>query len=239
MQISFEKPAKSQPLPERIDTGKATISKPELIEAFIDLQDKKDRGLLNVAEQKRLGRLKKYGDNAPAQNKIIAKPTNRPTLHVDIKSLNKAPQNLNRDKAQKIIDLINDGQTFIKACEIESIRPKAFLEFIEENTNLDLKQKYFNARVLLAEWYIEKRERLEQDLLSNKIDSATYSTLANDYKYLAGKLAPLAYGDKITLDAQINKAHTLEVINGDKIKELNSLINSNIIDCDYQIENKS
>ena len=85
----------------------------------------------------------------------------------------------------------------------------------------------------MAEWYLERRESLEKDLRANKIDSSTYSTLANDYKYLAGKLAPLAYGDKIQLDAQIVKADLTESINADKIKQLNSLLNANIIDCEY------
>ena len=73
----------------------------------------------------------------------------------------------------------------------------------------------------MAEYYLSRREYLEEDLRNNKIDSSTYSTLANDYKYLAGKLAPLAYGDKIQLDAQINKTQTYELINSDKVKQLN------------------
>ena len=121
----------------------------------------------------------------------------------------------------------------IKACEITSIRPKDFLCFIDKIENKDLKNLYYNARVTLAEWYLEKRERLENDLKSGRIDCSTYSTLANDYKYLAGKLAPLAYGDKIQLDAQIVKADLTESINADKIKQLNSLLNANIIDCEY------
>ena len=239
MQISFEKPAESQPLPERIDTGKATLTKPELIKAYKELESKKEnKEQMTVAEQLRFGRLKKYGDNCQGQNKVIKAP-NKTTLHLDIAKLNKAPQEITREKAEQIIDCINDGLTMIQACEKNTTRPKQFLSFIDKPENQDIKQAYYNSRILLAEWYLEKRERLEKDLRTNQIDSATYSTLANDYKYLAGKLAPLAYGDKITLDAQINKAHTLEVINGDKIKELNSLINSNIIDADYRIENKS
>ena len=74
-------------------------------------------------------------------------------------------------------------------------------------------------------------------MLSGRIDSSTYSTLANDYKYLAGKLAPLAYGEKIQLDAQIVKADVTESISSEKIKQLNNLLQSNIIDAEYS-ENK-
>ena len=88
-----------------------------------------------------------------------------------------------------------------------------FLEFLEEDSNLDLKKKYYSARILLAEWYLDRREQLEKELRENKIDSSTYSTLANDYKYLAGKLAPLAYGDKIQLDAYLQKGKKMESMN--------------------------
>ena len=232
MQIEI-KQAESQELPSRIDTGKATITKPELIKAYFELQKRKDKKELNVAEQKRLGRLKKYGDSAPAQNKITGLKPNT-SKSVPLAKLNKNPLNMTREKAEKIIELINNGNTFIQSCKLESIKPKDFLEFLEKDSNLDLKQKYFNARILLAEWYLDRREQLEKELRENKIDSSTYSTLANDYKYLAGKLAPLAYGDKIQLDAQINKTQTYELINSDKVKQLNSLLNPEVIDAEFE-----
>ena len=59
------KQAESQELPSRIDTGKATITKPELIKAYNDFEAAyKENKPLSVAEQLRFGRLKKYGDKA-------------------------------------------------------------------------------------------------------------------------------------------------------------------------------
>lgn len=237
--IDFEKAkkktesAESSESPEVIDTGRAIITNPENIKAFTELQKKKDSGFATVAEQRRLGRLKKYGDEAQGQNKIQHQPQNIPSKYLSIAKLNKSPLTLTTEKAEKIIDLINDGATMIQACTQESIKPKQFLNFLDEQGNETIKSKYYNSRILLAEWYLERRESLEKDLRANKIDSSTYSTLANDYKYLAGKLAPLAYGDKIQLDAQIVKADLTESINADKIKQLNSLLNANIIDCEY------
>lgn len=239
MQISFEKPAESQPLPERIDTGKATLTKPELIKKFLELEPKEKEKTATLKESRQYYRLKKYGDNAQAQNKLTDKPKNNPSRQIDIAKLNQNPHTTTKEDIQKVIDSIYNGNNFIQACNINNVKPKDFFNMVELPDFQEEKSQFYRARCCLAEYYLYKREALEEDLKNNKIDSSTYSTLANDYKYLAGKLAPLAYGDKITLDAQINKAHTLEVINGDKIKELNSLINSNIIDCDYQIENKS
>lgn len=225
-------PAESVQIPQN-------LTKPELIAKFIELSEKEKKHENTTAERLRLHRLKKYGDNASGQNKITGEHTNTPSRHISLEKLNKSPLTINRTQAEKIIDLINDGNTLIKSCELSSIRPKDFLCFIDNTENKDLKNLYYNARVVLAEWYLEKRERLENDLKTGRIDSSTYSTLANDYKYLAGKLAPLAYGDKIQLDAQIVKADISEGINADKIKQLNNLLQSNIIDADFTEESSS
>ena len=209
------------------------LTNPALIAKFKELSEKEKRHENTAAERLRLHRLKKYGDNATGQNKITGEHTNTPSKQISLEKLNKSPLTINRAKAQEIIEHINDGNTMIKACEITSIRPKDFLCFIDEIENKDLKNLYYNARVTLAEWYLEKRERLENDLKSGRIDCSTYSTLANDYKYLAGKLAPLAYGDKIQLDAQIKQQHNVELVSSDKIKELNTLLNNNIIDAEF------
>jgi hypothetical protein len=236
VKIDFSEAKKqAAPLPGRIDTGRATITNPELIAKYIELSEKEKKHQNTTAERLRLHRLKKYGDQATGQNKITGEHTNTPSKQIPLEKINRAPLTINRAQAEKIIDLINDGNTLIKSCEIASIRPKDFLCFIDLVQNKDLKTLYYNARVTLAEWYLEKRERLENDLKSGRIDCSTYSTLANDYKYLAGKLAPLAYGDKIQLDAQIVKADISESISSEKIKQLNNLLQSNIIDADFTI----
>lgn len=231
-QSESAEPAESVQIPEN-------LTNPALIAKYKELSEKEKRHENTAAERLRLHRLKKYGDNATGQNKITGEHTNIPSKQISLEKLNKSPLTINRSKAQEIIEHINDGCTMIKACEITSIRPKDFLCFIDMVENKDLKNLYYNARVTLAEWYLEKRERLENDLKSGRIDCSTYSTLANDYKYLAGKLAPLAYGEKIQLDAQIVKADISESINSEKIKQLNNLLQSNIIDADFTEESNS
>lgn len=228
-----KKQSESEPLPDHIDTGRAVITNPDLIAKYIELSEKEKNRQNTTAERLRLHRLKKYGDQATGQNKITGSHTNIPSKQIPLEKINRAPLTINRTQAEKIIDLINDGYTLIKSCEITSIKPKDFLKFLDCTENKDLRSQYYNARVVLAEWYLEKRERLENDLKTGRIDCSTYSTLANDYKYLAGKLAPLAYGDKIQLDAQILKADISEAVNHDKIKQLNNLLQSNIIDAEY------
>ena len=232
-----ESSRESEPLPDHIDTGRAIITKPELIAKYKELEEKQKRNENTAAERLRYNRLKKYGDKATGQNKITQDPKNKPTQVITLEKANKSPITPTPERLAAVTEDVYNGLNVIEACKNNDIRPKDFFNWIEQPENLEQKKKYFNARICLAEYYIYKRESLEKDLLSGRIDSSTYSTLANDYKYLAGKLAPLAYGEKIQLDAQIVKADITENISGEKIKQLNNLLQSNIIDAEYS-ENK-
>ena len=238
---SAKKQSESAELPSRIDTGKATITKPELIKAYKQAESAVENKQGSIKNKFHLHNLKTQGDNCKNQNKLI-KPENKPSQELTLAKLNKAPLNITPCKANQIIENIYNGDAFIQACKKEDISPKDFIEYLdyesgintitkqpltsdEINAKKELKRRFMNSRVLLAEWYLNRREELEQDLKSGKIDTSTYSVLSSDYKYLAGKLAPLAYGEKIQLDAYIAKDARVEVISPEKIKELNSLLN--------------
>lgn len=236
---NIQKQTESESLPDHIDTGKATITNLALIAKYKELEEKEKTSTGTVKESRQYYRLKKYGDKAPAKNKLLQEPTNRPTQIITLEKANKNPITPTNERLAQVSESVFNGLNVIDACKELDIRPKDFFKWIELPENIEEKQKYFSARCCLAEYYLHRRESLERDLLSGKIDSSTYSTLANDYKYLAGKLAPLAYGDKIQLDAQIIKADISESINADKIKQLNSLLQSNIIDADFTEDSNS
>lgn len=223
----------SDQLPERIDTGKAILTDSALIAKYKELEQKEKASIATVKESRQYYRLKKYGDNANAKNKLLQSPNNRPTKDITLKQANNNPLTPTTERFTQVIEDIFNGMEFITACKNNDIRPKDFYLFIERPENQKEKIKFLNARCCLAEYYLHRRETLENDLLSGRIDTSTYSTLANDYKYLAGKLHPAAYGDKIQLDAHIKQQNTVELINGDKIKELNNLLNDDIIDADF------
>lgn len=228
----------SDQLPERIDTGKAILTDSALIAKYKELEKKK-ADKITVAEKMQLHRLTKYGDKATGKNKLTAKNTNRPSQMITLEKANKNPITPTDEALQQVIESIYNGSDFLTACKENDIRPKDFYKWIDKPENQQCKISFINARCLLAEYYLYRRESLEKDLLSGRIDTSTYSTLANDYKYLAGKLHPAAYGDKIQLDAQIKQQNTVELINGDKIKELNNLLQSNIIDAEFSEDSNS
>lgn len=198
------------------------ITDSELAESFKRLQAKKDKGeSMTVKEQLRLGRLKKYGDNAQEKSKITQKA--KPSKAPDLPSLNNNPTPDTPHKIHQVIDSIYDGLTLIQACNKYNTSPKQFLKELEKTQNLALRTEFLNARIVLAEFYLERREQLESDLKSGKIDPSTYSCLSSDYKYLAGKLAPLAYGDKIKLDCTVTNTDSQP--DSARLEELNKLIN--------------
>lgn len=207
------------------------IKNPKLAKAIDDLQRKKDnKEPMTVREQLRLGRLKKYGDKAQNLSKAVG---NKPSKVPDLPSLNNNPAPDTPHKLHKIIDAIYDGSTLIQACNIYNTSPKQFLKELEKGQNSSLRSEFLLARICLAEYYLERRESLERDLRAGRIDPSTYSCLSSDYKYLAGKLAPLAYGDKIQLDATV--AHVDTAPSQETLKELNKLL-SNTIEADYTVE---
>lgn len=222
---------KKDNLPKTLDTGKTIVTDPRCIKEYIDLCNKKE---LTPTENRRKNRIKKYGDKAYGKHKM-AGFENHPT---EVKSLAEIAEK-SKDSDYNIIPIIEeieDGMNPIEACEKYDIKPRYFYKILEKPENEEYKVRYLNARITLAEYYMYRRERLEKDLLEGKIDTPTYSALSSDYKYLAGKLAPLAYGDKIQFEANVKKSNTFEVINSDKVKELNQLLTSNIIDAEFEEE---
>lgn len=234
----IKKQTESEPLPERIDTGKATITDSALIAKYKELEQKEKTHTGTVKESRQYYRLKKYGDKTSGKNKLVDIP-NKPSRDITLKQANNNPITPTPERFTQVIEDIFNGMEFITACKDNDIKPKDFYLFIERPENEQEKIKFLSARCCLAEYYLHRRETLENDLLSGRIDSSTYSTLANDYKYLAGKLHPQAYGDKIQLDALIKQHKTVEMINGDKIKELNNLLNADIIDVEFTEESNT
>lgn len=130
-----------------------------------------------------------------------------------------------REEIEFVLELMEtEGVPFIQACQQCGKAPARVLRALDKIENIDLQQRYYSARVLLAEWYLNRREILEKQLLNGDIDVATYQALAGDYMKLAAKLAPLAYGDKIAFE--VNNNNVKLSVDSEAIQRLNALINS-------------
>lgn len=155
-----------------------------------------------------------------------------------------------------IIDSVYNGINPIKAIKDSPLTPRQFYNLLDGNIKgqerlftvdelEEIKQKKINfeeikkdftrARGIFAEFCLFKREELESQLLAGEIDCSTYSTLSNDYKYLAGKFAPAIYGDKVSIETTTthNVNHS---INAEQVKSLNALLNKGLEPIDAQFE---
>lgn len=160
------------------------------------------------------------------------------------------------ETVKAIIDSVYNGINPIKAIKDSPLTPRQFYNLLDGNIKgqeklftieelEEIKQKKINfeeikkeftrARAIFAEFCLFKREELESQLLAGEIDCSTYSTLSNDYKYLAGKFAPAIYGDKISIDTTTthNVNHS---INAEQVKSLNALLNKGLEPIDAQFE---
>lgn len=140
-------------------------------------------------------------EQALIKNKNAQNPNTQPNTHNNI-ILNDTPQDpdyIDDSEVGKIYDTLNE-----------------------------LKSEFVRARCIFAEFCLYKREMLENQLLNGEIDSSTYATLANDYKYLAAKFAPSMYGDRISIESTITQK-TTSTPSMDKVQELNLLINNNLL----------
>lgn len=209
------------------ESAPGNIANPRLRAAFAKLEKKEKAGVASVKESRQYHRLKKHGDNITSPASITG---SKPSPAAPLAKLNTMNGTPNATTAQKIVDEINNGLTVIQACEKLNIAPKVFYKILDDPQNLEVKIEFMRARCLLAEYYIDRRERLESDLKAGRIDPSTYTCLSSDYKYLAAKLAPLAYGDKIQLDAIVT--HTNEEPSRARLEELNKLIT----DASYTID---
>lgn len=207
----------------------AKIKDPNLKRAFIQLEEKNKNKTLTVAESRRYQRLKKYGDLVQNKAKITG---NKPSKPINLEELNTIQTKPTTEKLTQVVDLVADGVNVIEACKRINIAPRTFFSEIDKSQNFAVRAEFFRVRCLLAEYYLARREQLEEDLKQGKIDCSVYSALSSDYKYLAGKLAPLAYGEKIQLDIATSQADTTP--SQERLCELNKLLNT--VDVAYTVE---
>ena len=115
------------------------------------------------------------------------------------------------EKARKVMDLMEQGRSMRKSCEILGYAPSNFIRWVDAAP--DLQEQYARARERLldlqAEELEEIGERAAQAVLP--VEVAGLRLLSDNRKWLLSKLAPKKYGDRTTLagDAENPLAVTL------------------------------
>lgn len=208
------------------------ITRPEVIAEYkrIKAIPHKER---TAKEGIRLNNILKHGDKSPNKNKMRQAnnmPRKPKTKTPSLAELNNTPdQNAPINIIAQVTDAIYNGINPIQACINLNIKPRKFYEELEKSQNLSLKNEYYHARECYAEFCLHRRELLELQLLSGEIDSSTYRTLADDYKFLASKFYPKVYGDKINIESNVATTVT-HTVDNERIMQLNQMLSGGLLE---------
>lgn len=220
------------------------ITKPELI-AEIRRIDSLD--IKTAKDKLRRHTIYKYGDNAQPSTVAKAKKNNNllnkdeltqtqtRTRVTKRTNVNRPQDHLTEDKIKTVIEDIYNGLDPVSACKKNNVTYMKFSKELNKDGFSSLKNEFLNARVTLADNYIFKINTLQDKLLKGEVDACTYSAIARDLMYLAGKFAPATFGDKISIE-KTQKVEVNHTIDQNKIASLNKLLAlpSNEIEAEFE-----
>lgn len=226
--------------PEIKDRQGRLITRPEVVAEYKRIKSipHKER---TAKEGIRLNNILKHGDACPNKNKMRKANgmTSRASVHSPtLAELNKTDSTgtSNTESAiARVTDLIYQGINPIQACIQLHIKPRDFYRELDKCPDSCLINDYYHARECYAEFCLHRREILELQLLSGEIDSSTYRTLADDYKFLASKFYPKVYGDKINIESTSNATVT-HTIDNNRIMQLNQLLNGGLLESNGAVD---
>lgn len=100
-------------------------------------------------------------------------------------------------QVRAVIDLIETGNSERSACEAVGINRGTFRSAALRFSAAD---HYARALSALAHEQIERIEEIEEKAISGEVDVQTARLVCDNRKWLASKLLPKKYGDKVALD---------------------------------------
>ena len=102
-------------------------------------------------------------------------------------------QNIDRSHAPEVLELIATGTSLRTACEQFGYKASTFLEWVGQDAQLA--EQYARARTLQAEHYADEIVRIAD----SAIDPQKARLQVDARKWVASKLLPKKYGDKVDL----------------------------------------
>jgi hypothetical protein len=112
----------------------------------------------------------------------------------------RTPEDL-KDRAKKIIDNLENGMTIQSACKLLGLDPKQLFRELDKDPLL--RQAYMSARANRSDLYADEII----DISDNEPDSSKARNMIDARKWVASKLAPQQYGDRI----DVNMNQTLDI----------------------------
>jgi len=147
------------------------------------------------------------GKKKPAAKKVAAKkPTAKKAANT--KPLEPTPA----EKARKVMDLMEQGQSMRKACAHLGYAPSMFIRWVDAAP--DLQEQYARARERLLDLQAEELEEIGERAARAvlPVEVAGLRLLSDNRKWLLSKLAPKKYGDRTTLAGDAENPLTLTLL---------------------------
>jgi len=120
-----------------------------------------------------------------------------------------------------IVELVSTGGSLMEYARANDIPYSTLSEWIKRNPKFN--EKYKAARVNRAEWHVNDIEKLMEEVREDKLDPAKARVIAENKRWVASRMDPHLWGDKIEVNANVNIGERYL----DAIKGL-------IIDADYE-----
>lgn len=128
----------------------------------------------------------------------MSNPIGRPTIYTE-------------DLANEICRLIMEGDSLRKICASGSMPNRSTVHEWLAN-NHDFADQYVRARELQGDTYADEIVEIA-DTATDKDSAAAAKVRTDARKWVASKLKPKKYGDKLDLDANISGNLTIQTVN--------------------------
>ena len=114
---------------------------------------------------------------------------------------------------QELIDCVSQGESLHAWCKRNDIPYTTVRRWIDNVP--DRKHEYERARIARAEWHVSDIESMLTDVRNGTLDPAAARVIAENKRWLASRMDPHLWGERIQVDANVNiHQQYLEAIKG-------------------------
>lgn len=114
---------------------------------------------------------------------------------------------------QELVDCVSQGESLHAWCKRKDIPYTTVRRWIDSVPAR--KNEYEQARIARAEWHVSDIEEMMTEVRQGNLDPASARVIAENKRWIASRMDPHLWGDKVQIDANVNiHQQYLEAIKG-------------------------
>jgi len=114
---------------------------------------------------------------------------------------------------QELVDCVSQGESLHAWCKRKDIPYTTVRRWIDSVPAR--KSEYEQARIARAEWHVSDIEEMMTEVRQGSLDPASARVIAENKRWIASRMDPHLWGDKVQIDANVNiHQQYLEAIKG-------------------------